>query len=229
MTKILLREMISHDYFLDCYFSRDLVEYAEAIAYMEEKVDSVINGKDASMLWFLEHPSIYTMGASAKREDIVDTTRFPVYTTSRGGQVTYHGPGQRIVYLVLDLRKIFLPKEPDLAAYIRLLEQSIVDALSVLGVRARALKGYPGVWIDVENSVKKIASIGVKIRKWICYHGVAININPELEHFNGIIPCGIREYGVTSLRELGVAIEMKEFDKLYKDILVGKLRNAINS
>ena len=228
MTKILEIERLSGDYCVNYCSSQEPVVYTEAIDYMEKIVNCVINGKDASMLWFLEHPSIYTMGSSAKKEDVMDV-KFPIYHTSRGGQVTYHGPGQRIVYLVLDLHKLFFPREPDISAYIRLLEQSIIDVMAILGFEGKRLKGYPGVWIDINGSMKKIAAIGVKIKRWVCYHGIAININPTLEHFNGIIPCGIKEYGVTSLNALGATIKVQDFDRIYKDVLIDRLRDASNS
>lgn len=209
--------------------SEEPVEYAKSINYMEKCVDKVIADKEKGVIWFLEHPSIYTVGASSDFGDVLDKDRFPVYKTARGGQVTYHGPGQRIVYIILDLKKIFYPNKPDLSEYIRLLEDAIIKSLLVVGIKSQKMKGSPGVWVEVRKGVfKKIAAIGVRVKKWVCYHGVAVNISPNLEHFRGIIPCGIKEHGVTSIEELGYKVSLEEFDDIFRKKLEDKLKNASN-
>lgn len=227
MNKIIPRTLLSDDNCIIWTSSEKLVGYSEAVKQMDEKVTKLIEGKEDGLVWFLEHPSLYTVGASSNLNDLLDKSSLPVHKTSRGGQITYHGPGQRIIYIMLDLKKIFYPKAPDLSKYVRLLEQTIIDYLAVIGIAAQRLNGSPGVWVKTKaSSYKKIASIGIRVKKWICFHGIAVNISPNLEHFKGIIPCGIKEHGVASIEDLGYKISVKNFDKEFKKILEAKLRDA---
>ncbi len=194
------------------------VSYEEAISFMEKRVDGIIKGEEDEIIWLLEHPALYTSGTSAKRADLINQNAFPVYEAGRGGQYTYHGPGQRVVYIMWDLKKHF-PK-PDLRVYVKFLENWIIRTLAHFKVEAFVREGRIGVWVDTNNGEKKIAAIGIRVRKWVAYHGISININPDLGHYNGIVPCGISDYGVTSLQDLGINVSMQEFDEiLIKNLL----------
>ncbi len=187
----------------------EIVDYECALKEMEGRVEAIIEGRPGPLLWFLEHPPLYTAGTSAVERDLL-TDRFPVYKTGRGGQYTYHGPGQRVVYLVLPLKQF--QETPDLRAYIAFLEGWIIAALEHFGIEGVIRKGRVGVWVPGEPD-RKIAAIGVRVRKWVAYHGIALNVDPDLSHFEGIVPCGLRDFGVTSLREvLGRPVSMEEAD-----------------
>jgi lipoyl(octanoyl) transferase len=176
---------------------------------MDARVAAIRAGLAPGHVWLLEHPPLYTAGTSAKPEDLLTPNRFPVFASGRGGQFTYHGPGQRVAYVMLDLR----PRGADIGAYVRTLEEWIIVALQRLGVQALRRPGRVGLWVpDPSGTENKIAAIGVRVRRWITFHGVAINVAPDLSHYEGIVPCGIREYGVTSLRALGLQTSMAEFD-----------------
>lgn len=177
----------------------NLIDYETAISEMEQRVEGIRAGTAEEAVWLLEHPPLYTAGTSAKAEDLVNP-RFPVYQTGRGGQYTYHGPGQRVAYVMLDLKK--RQTEPDIKKYVWQLEEWIIRTLVDLGVQGERREGRVGIWVVQGNSESKIAAIGVRVRHWVTYHGISININPNLEHFDGIIPCGIKEFGVTSLEKL---------------------------
>ena len=184
------------------------VPYELACAFMEERVGAIAEGRAAELIWLLEHPPIYTAGTSAKPNDLLDPDRFPVHRTGRGGQYTYHGPGQRIGYVMLDVAHRF----GDVRAFVGGLEATIIDALGQLGVAAETQPGNVGVWVPGREpgvpAYDKIAAIGVRLRRWVSYHGFSINVAPDLEHFAGIVPCGIRGAGVTSLARLGKAVDM---------------------
>lgn len=189
------------------------VNYPKAIKYMENRISGIYDGNAEEMLWFLEHPSIYTAGTSASSQDLLSSKGFPVYETGRGGQYTYHGPGQRVVYLMLDLRK----READIRNYVETLENWVIASLKEFEINSERKPGRIGIWtIDKAGRESKIAAIGIRVRKWITYHGISINVNPNLEHYNGIIPCGIREFGVTSLKELGCDISLTKLDEVLK-------------
>lgn len=189
--------------------SRRPVGYVEAVAAMEARVAAIRAGLAPGHVWLLEHPPLYTAGTSAHPADLLAPGLFPVFTSGRGGQYTYHGPGQRVAYVMLDLRT----RGADLGAYIRALEEWIIVTLRRFGVTAERREGRVGIWVPQGNGQEdKIAAIGVRVRRWITFHGAAINIEPDLKHFAGIVPCGIRDHGVTSLRALGVATSMAEFD-----------------
>lgn len=187
------------------------VEYPAAVAAMEARVAAIRAGTAAEKIWLLEHPPLYTAGTSAKAEDL-RAARFPVYESGRGGQYTYHGPGQRIAYVMLDLQK----RGPDLRRYIWTLEEWLIAALRAFDVRAERRAGRVGLWVDLSrygrSGEAKIAAIGVRVRKWVTYHGIALNVAPDLMHYDGIVPCGISEHGVTSLADLGIDVKMGEVD-----------------
>lgn len=182
---------------------------------MEQRVAGIIAGRTPEMVWLLEHPPLYTAGTSADDDDLLDKTQFPVYEAGRGGEYTYHGPGQRVAYVMLDLRKRNMM---DVRLYVQKLEAWIIATLGEFGVSCFTREGRIGVWtIDRAGQEAKIAALGIRVRKWVTYHGVCINVNPDLSHYAGIVPCGISEYGVTSLEKLGVKATMGELDKILQE------------
>ena len=190
--------------------SDDEVVYPEAVKQMEARVLEIAQGKASEMIWFLQHPALYTAGTSAKADDLVDPDRFDVFKTGRGGQYTYHGPGQRVVYVMLDIKK----RGRDIKAFVCALENWIIDTLAEFGVQGGRREGRVGVWVNKpDGSEAKIAALGIRIRKWVSFHGISINLDPDLTHFSGIIPCGISDHGVTSLKDLGIEANMEDLDK----------------
>jgi lipoyl(octanoyl) transferase len=190
------------------------VPYPEAVAFMEERVAAIRAGTGPETVWLLEHPPLYTAGTSAREGDLLKPDRFPVYPTGRGGQYTYHGPGQRVAYVMVDLRR----RGPDVRAYVRDLEEWIIRSLAAFNVTGERREGRIGIWVDRGGGREdKIAAIGVRIRHWVTYHGIAINVDPELGHFDGIVPCGIRGAGVTSLWDLGVTPTLAEVDTVLRE------------
>jgi lipoyl(octanoyl) transferase len=186
-----------------------LVPYPEALAAMEERVAAIRAGAASELVWLLEHPPLYTAGTSARARDLLAPQRFPVFEAGRGGQYTYHGPGQRVAYLMLDLQR----RKPDLRRYIRQLEEWVIRTLARFDVRGERRPDRIGIWVVKPGGQEaKIAAIGVRVRRWVTYHGVAINLDPDLEHFGGIVPCGISGLGVTSLAALGLSTTMSELD-----------------
>ena len=189
-------------------------DYAEAVARMQARVAAIRAGTAEELVWLVEHPPLYTAGTSAKAEDLQDPERFPIFRASRGGQWTYHGPGQRIAYVMLDLTR----KHGDFAArdvhcYVRALERWVIATLADFGVKGEIRQGRVGIWVvDKAGEEQKIGAIGVRVTRWVTWHGLALNVAPDLGHFGGIVPCGIREHGVTSLRALGVEARMDEVD-----------------
>jgi lipoyl(octanoyl) transferase len=196
--------------------SEGLVGYEAAVAAMEARAAAIAAGEAAELVWLLEHPPLYTAGVSSKDGDLLDAGRFPVHRTGRGGQFTYHGPGQRVAYVMLDLNA----RGRDVRAFVRGLEAWIIGALGEFGVPADVREGRVGVWVERKgpgwSREDKIAAIGVKVRKWVSFHGVSLNVEPDLGHFGGIVPCGIAEHGVTSLVDLGVPATMDEADAALK-------------
>jgi lipoyl(octanoyl) transferase len=185
------------------------VPYPEAIATMEQRVAAIRAGAAAELVWLLEHPPLYTAGTSARREDLLAPERFPVFEAGRGGQYTYHGPGQRVAYLMLDLER----RKPDLRRYIFQLEEWIIRTLDAFNLRGERRPDRIGIWVVGPGGREaKIAAIGVRVRRWVTYHGVAINLDPDLEHFGGIVPCGISGFGVTSFADLGLTTTMADLD-----------------
>ena len=201
--------------------TEDKVDYETALAKMDNHVEKMIQGKAGEKIWLLEHPPLYTAGTSADRQDLVEPNRFPVFETKRGGQYTYHGPGQRVVYVMLDLNK----RGKDVKKFVKNLESWITLTLSEFNVTGQSRDGRVGIWVErpdkpVKNNgaleEDKIAAIGVRLRKWITLHGLSINLDPDLSHFQGIVPCGIREHGVTSLVDLGLPVSMHDLDNALK-------------
>ena len=183
------------------------VSYPLALETMEARARAIAAGEANERVWLLEHPALYTAGTSAKPGDLVEPDRFPVYPAGRGGQYTYHGPGQRVAYLMLDLRG----RGRDVRCFVSGVEQVVIDALDSFGVEAGRREGRVGVWVDkADGTEAKIGAIGIRIRRWVSFHGLSLNVNPDLDHFDGIVPCGIREHGVTSLADLGVEATMAE-------------------
>ena len=189
--------------------SAGLVAYPEALAAMEERVAAIRDQGAPELVWLLEHPPLYTAGTSAAPEELLDAARFPVYAAGRGGRYTYHGPGQRIAYLMLDLKR----RGGDIRRYVHQLEELAIRTLAEFGVRGERREGRIGIWVELgDGSEAKIGAIGVRVRRWVSYHGLALNLRPDLGHFQGIVPCGISEYGVTSLAALGVRAELADLD-----------------
>lgn len=193
------------------------VDYERAIAFMQQRVDAIAAGRAAEAVWLLEHPPIYTCGTSAREDELLDRLRFPVYRTGRGGRITYHGPGQRVGYVMLDLRQ----RGADVRAFVWRLEGWLIAALAELGVKARRSEGKIGIWVDLpalsgNAREAKIAAIGVRVRRWVSFHGFALNIAPDLTHFAGIVPCGLAGSAVTSLQALGVDATMAQLDAVLR-------------
>jgi lipoyl(octanoyl) transferase len=199
--------------------SEGLTGYPEAVAAMEARAAAIAEGRAGELVWLLEHPALYTRGASAKDGDLLDPGRFPVFDSQRGGQFTYHGPGQRVAYVMLDLTK----RGRDVKAFVCSLEQWIIDTLAEFNVKGERRKGRVGVWVDRTKPggsprEDKIAAIGVRLKRWVSYHGISLNVEPDLSHFGGITPCGVSDpnLGVTSLADLGQLIPMHEVDVALK-------------
>ena len=192
---------------IEFFNSSELVDYKKSIELMEKRVEGINEDKASELLWFLEHPSIYTAGTSSNDKDLLNENLFPVFRTNRGGQFTYHGPGQRIAYVMLNVRD----RDYNVKSFIRLLEQWIMNSLMDIGIKSFLIKGKVGIWV---NNEEKIASLGLRIRKGISFHGISLNINPNLEHFSGIIPCGNENSGITSIEKIGLNIKKKEIDKI---------------
>lgn len=196
------------------------VAYPEAMERMEQRVEAMIAGQAPETLWLLEHPPLYTAGTSAQEGDLLEHQRFPVYSSGRGGQYTYHGPGQRVAYLMLDLNQR-TGNRPDLRQFVKYLELWLINTLAHFGVQSFVREGRVGVWtIDKRGQESKIAALGIRVKKWITFHGIALNVTPDLTHFQGIVPCGLRQFGVTSLADLGIDATMEEVDEqLIKEFL----------
>jgi lipoyl(octanoyl) transferase len=193
---------------VDWLVREGLTPYPEAVAFMEERAAAIAGGRANEMIWLVEHPSIYTAGTSAKESDLLDA-RFPVFKTGRGGQFTYHGPGQRVGYVMLDLHR----RGGDVRAFVRDLEEWLIRTLAQFDVKGERREGRVGIWVARSGGREdKIAALGVRVRRWVTFHGVSLNVNPDLSHFSGIVPCGIREHGVTSLAGLGLSVTMTDVD-----------------
>jgi lipoyl(octanoyl) transferase len=192
--------------------STDYVDYPAAVAAMEARAAAIAEGTAGELVWLLEHPPLYTAGVSAKASDLIQPDRFPVFESGRGGQFTYHGPGQRVAYVMLDLTK----RGRDVRAFVAALEAWIIDALAAFNVTGELRDGRVGVWVERKGAgwsrEDKIAAIGVKLRKWVSFHGISLNVEPDLSHFSGIVPCGQTEHGVTSLVDLGLPVTLDEAD-----------------
>ena len=189
--------------------SEELVPYAEALAGMEQRAAAVRSGDECELVWLLEHPPLFTAGTSADPAELFNPKGFPVFEAGRGGRYTYHGPGQRVGYLILDLEK----RGRDIRRFVHSLEGWMIDALGELDVPARREPGRIGIWTGEGAAEAKIGAIGVRVRRWVTMHGFSINVSPDLSHFDGIVPCGIAEYGVTSLAALGKKDGMRQLDR----------------
>ena len=205
--------------------SNNEVNYKEAVIYMESRVDGIINNKSKELLWFLNHNHVFTQGTSASKEEILNSTVIDVVKCNRGGKTTYHGPGQRIVYFMLNLNN----KNKDIRKFITIVENSLISFLEHYNVEAQAYKDRVGIWVTKSNNItfekeKKIGAIGLRIKKWITYHGLSFNINPDLKYYNYIHSCGLKEYQNTSMEELGIKLDQSEFDNKFKEIFIEKLR-----
>ena len=194
------------------------IDYPDALEQMEQIVSGLISGNDLEHVWLLEHPELYTAGTSANLSDLIDPDLFPVYSSQRGGQYTYHGPGQRIAYTMLDLNK----RGKDVRKYVHSLEEWIIQTLAEFDIKGERRKDRVGVWVVRDDKPPsssgqfledKIAAVGVRLRKWISFHGISINVNPNLNHYKGIVPCGIQQHGVTSLADLGLKVTIEDLDK----------------
>ena len=197
------------------------VPYPDALAAMEARVAGILDGTASEAVWLLEHPPLYTAGTSADPRDLRDPDRFPVFDARRGGQYTYHGPGQRVAYVMLDVGR----RGRDVRRFVRTLEAWVIAALGEFGIRGEIRDGRVGVWVprpekpplrDGTPREDKIAAIGIRLRRWVSFHGISVNVEPELSHFEGIVPCGIREHGVTSLVDLGLPVMMDDLDAALK-------------
>ena len=189
-----------------------LLPYPEAVAFMEERADAIAAGRANEMVWLVEHPPIYTAGTSAKEADLIDA-RFPVFKTGRGGQFTYHGPGQRVGYVMLNLKR----RQPDVRQYVRDLEEWLIRALAKFNVKGERRDGRVGIWVQRGSREDKIAALGVRVRRWVTFHGISFNVDPNLSDFTGIVPCGISQHGVTSLHDLGIMVTMADVDVALKE------------
>ncbi|MGL3605476.1 lipoyl(octanoyl) transferase LipB [Rhizobium sp. G187] len=197
--------------------SDGLVPYEDAVAEMEREVAAIAEGHADELVWLLEHPPLYTAGTSADVKDLVEPDRFPVFATGRGGEYTYHGPGQRVAYVMLDLKR----RRQDVRAYVSALEEVIIQTLDAMNVRGERREDRVGVWVrrpdkpllpDGSMTEDKIAALGIRLRRWVSFHGLSLNVEPDLSHFGGIVPCGISTYGVTSLVDLGLPVMMADVD-----------------
>jgi lipoyl(octanoyl) transferase len=204
-------------YMVEWRISEGLTPYEDALAWMEARVAAILAGEADECVWLLEHPPLYTAGTSARAEDLIDPDRFPVYEARRGGEYTYHGPGQRVAYVLLDLNR----RGRDVRRFVAALEAWVIGTLAEFQVRGERRAGRVGVWVerpgkpplpDGSPAEDKIAAIGVRLRRWVSFHGVSINVDPDLSHYAGIVPCGIAEHGVTSLVDLGLPVGMADLD-----------------
>ncbi|AHC73893.1 lipoyltransferase [Candidatus Endolissoclinum faulkneri L5] len=220
MTLAYFTNQVEQTFFKEINWCRDngMVEYQTAVAKMERLVKAIRQGDALETVWLLEHPPIYTAGTSADNSDLLKPDRFPVFRTGRGGEFAYHGPGQRIAYVFLDLKRRHL----NVRAYVHALEEWLIQALQHFGVQGERREGRVGIWvrrIDLGDPIRedKLAAIGVRVQRWVTLHGVALNVNPDLSHFDGIVPCGISNHGITSLIDLGVSAKMSEVDEALAD------------
>ena len=206
--------------------SAGLTPYDVAVSEMEARAAGIRAGTAGEAIWLVEHPPLYTAGTSAKPDDLTDPDRFPVFTSKRGGQYTYHGPGQRVAYVMLDVAK----RGHDVRRFVHDLESWIIAALAEFNVKGEVREGRVGVWVtrpekpplpDRSPREDKIAALGIRLRKWVSFHGLSINVEPDLSHFDGIVPCGIRDHGVTSLVDLGLPVTMTDVDVALKKTFPG--------
>ncbi len=206
---------------VDWLIRAGLTPYPEALAWMEARVAAIAAGEAPEAVLLVEHPPLYTAGTSAHADDLTDPNRFPVFDAGRGGEYTYHGPGQRVAYVMLDLKR----RRPDVRAFVAALEQWIIATLADMQVKGERREDRVGVWVsrperppgpDDAPAEDKVAAIGIRIRRWVTFHGISLNVDPDLSHFSGIVPCGVRGHGVTSLADLGLLVSMPEVDSMLR-------------
>ena len=201
---------------VEWHIAEGLVGYEDAVAEMEARVAAIAYGRARERVWLVEHPPLYTAGTSAQDEDLVEPNRFPVFRSGRGGQFTYHGPGQRVAYVMLDLNR----RTPDLRRYVAALEAWLIATLAEFNIRGERREDRVGVWVrrpdKGETAEDKIGAIGIRVRRWVTFHGISLNVEPDLSHFSGIVPCGVRQHGVTSLVDLGIPVSMPEVDAIMR-------------
>ncbi|WP_136661097.1 lipoyl(octanoyl) transferase LipB [Nitratireductor sp. XY-223] len=194
-----------------------LTDYGDAVDFMEERAEAIARGGADELVWLVEHPPLYTAGTSADESDLLSPGRFPVHRTGRGGEYTYHGPGQRVAYVMLDLKR----RRCDVRAFVSALEAWVIDTLAGMNIRGERREDRVGVWVarperpalpDGTAAEDKIAAIGIRLRRWVSFHGISINVEPDLEHFSGIVPCGVTAHGVTSIVDLGLPVTMADTD-----------------
>ena len=211
---------------IEIKISNDAINYNEAVKFMESRVKKINNKESKELIWFLNHNHVFTQGTSALDNEIIASNHINIIKTNRGGRTTYHGPGQRVVYLMLDLNT----KKKDIRKFISIIENSVISFLKNYNIEARAFKDRVGIWVIKNNKItldkeKKIGAIGLRIKKWITYHGMSFNINPDLSYYNFIHSCGLREFKNTSMKELGIEIDNNEFDNNFKKIFIENLKN----
>ncbi len=211
---------------IEIKISNELINYESSLNFMQCRINTIKSKNHNELLWFLEHDHIYTQGTSTKDGEIIKKNHINIIKTNRGGKTTYHGPGQRIVYFMINLNN----RKKDIRGFITLLEDSLIKLLSVYNIDSRSFKDRVGIWVTKSNGLtldkeEKIGAIGLRITKWITYHGLSFNINPDLDYYNYINACGLDNYKNTSLKKLGIHIEKKEFDKNFKEIFLNKLKN----
>ena len=191
---------------------KELIGYPEALEWMDQRVKALQKGESSESVWLLEHPSLYTMGTSGHENDVLQPQKYPVFKTGRGGQVTYHGPGQRIAYLMLDLNTRYL----DIRRYVFELEEWLIQTLACFDIRGERRNGRVGIWVQKDERDHKIAALGIRVQKWVTSHGIALNVHPDLTAYQSIIPCGLKDYGVTSLADLGLQVSLEEVDEVLR-------------
>lgn len=208
--------------------SKELVGFEIALEFMQKRVEEIILGEKKSTIWFLEHEDVYTAGISAKKEDMLNETNIPIFQTNRGGKYTYHGPKMQIIYVMINLKDLFYPNPPDVAKFVVFLENWVIAILAKFSIKGEIKKGRVGIWvIDKNGNEKKISAIGIKLKKWVSYHGISINIDPNLKAFDNIVPCGIKEFGITSIKEiLGKDINDEKFIKIAKECFFEVLKSV---
>ena len=210
---------------IEIKISNNQINYEDALVYMESRVDDIIKNQSQELLWFLSHNHIFTQGTSASEEEVLNSNILKIIKTNRGGKTTYHGPGQRVVYFMLNLNN----KNKDVRKFISIIENSLIAFLAYYNIEARSFKDRVGIWVTKSNNItfdkeKKIGAVGLRIKKWTTYHGLSFNINPDLKYYNYIHACGLKEYQNTSMKELGIKLEQSEFDNKFKEIFIEKLK-----
>ena len=204
--------------------SRELINYESAIEFMKTRINKIHTNNEDELIWFLEHNHVYTQGTSAKDDEIIKLSNTNIIKTNRGGKTTYHGPGQRVIYFLINLNK----RKKDIRKFISIIEESLISFLAVYNVEAKSFKDRVGIWVTKSNNIKfekekKIGAIGLRVSKWITYHGLSFNINPDMKYYDNINACGLKNYKNTSLKELNVDINYREFDKIFSQIFLKNL------